>query len=157
MAELVYRQPQEGDAEELDRLLRPLDRQEIIAASGPDTLTTIRTAIERSSSVYTLREPDGTLLCIFGTVPLTMLHTAGSPWMLGTEALSRWPRTLVRVSMRYFRHMLNEFPLLINYVDQRNKPSIRLVKAIGCSVLPAEPYGAEGHPFHPFKLEIGDV
>lgn len=155
MADLVLRPAEPDDAAELEANLRESDRDEIIAASGPDTRATVERSFAASVHAYTYRKTTGELLCSFGVAPFDLLHTAGAPWMLGTPVLDLYPRTLVRVTRRYFDAMLSEFSLLVNHVDARNAPSIRLIRAAGCTIDPPAPFGHAGLPFHRFYKERG--
>jgi len=152
VGDLTFCPPEAGEAEELEANLRPADRAEIIAASGPDTLGIIRGALAISQHAITVREA-GELLCVFGVVEGDLLGRIAIPWMLGTPALDQRARTLIRVTRRYFDAMLDLYPLLVNYADARHVDSLRLVRAAGCTVHPAEPFGFEGRPFHKFTRE----
>lgn len=156
MAEITLRAPEPGDAEALHRDLRDADRAEIIAASGPDTLGTIERGLALSEHAFTVTDDSG-LVCIFGTASRGLMRLHGTPWMLGTPRLRHHTRTLIKVTRRYFDAMVEIYPVLSNYVDARHVESIRLVKACGCTVGPALPFGYEGRPFHLFTRERSHV
>ena len=50
--------------------------------------------------------------------------------------------------------MLATYPLLRNYVDERNTMAIRWLEWLGFEILPVEPFGVEGLPFHPFEMRV---
>jgi len=93
---------------------------------------------------------DSALLFVGGVVPLS--DGIGSPWMLGTNALRRHPVSLTRLAQRYLQRAMQTTPHLINFVDARNTRSIHWLTSLGFSILPAEPYGVEGLPFHRFEM-----
>ena len=158
MDDITLERPCEADALELRLKLRHADLLEVQAASGPRVSETIEKAIEASPSVYTVRaKATGDLLCIFGCVPLDLMQTTGTPWMLGTDLLRRHARSLVRVTRVYFDDMLAHYSLLMNFVDARNAQSIRLIRGVGCEVGNPVPYGVSGKPFRPFWRERDHV
>ena len=157
MVDLAFTRAGKRDAQELFAQMRPADRAETTAASGPDVEATLRAAIGASTYPLACRRADGRLLCMFGVVPLGMLRIYGSPWMLGTPLVATRKRSLVALTRRYFDEMLTEFTLLVNYADARNTASLRLIGAIGCAIDPPAPYGVEGLPFHRFYKGAGHV
>jgi len=145
----TFRPVIEFDAYALDVGLRPADRAELHAASGPDTYGTIREAVERSAWCATA-ESRGNLVAMFGVVEGgTLLDPYGIPWMLATTGVK--PGMLMAHSPRYIGEMLARFPRLRNYVDARNHASIRYLRRLGFSLNPPEPFGVAGLPFHRFE------
>lgn len=131
--------------------LRPSDAHEIIAAAGPDTLGTIRSAISSSSHV-TVAEHGGRLVSIFGLAPVSLVSGIGSPWMLGTPALANLRCPLARIARRYIAEGLAIYPVLSNWVDDRNTESIKLLSWIGFDIGEPEPYGVARLPFRKFEM-----
>lgn len=150
-AELVFTDPTAHDIAELTRCMRPLDRGEVLAARGPDLLGAVASSVAISANSIAVRAPAG-LLAIFGCAPVSLLGNTAAPWMLGTDLLAHHPRTLSRVARRYIHAMREHYPVLVNHVDARNAPAIRLLRWLGFSILPAAPYGVAGLPFHRFEL-----
>jgi hypothetical protein len=155
--DVVISIPEPGDAHELFLGLRHADYREVEAASGPQVGDAVERSVRISSSVYTVREPNGAMLCMFGTAPLGLLAMSGAPWMLGTNLLARHKRSLIKVARAYFDAMLDDYALLINYADARHRQSLMLLRGIGCRIAEAEPFGYAGLPFHRFWKERGDV
>jgi hypothetical protein len=140
-----------ADAAVLERTLRPTDRAEVIAASGPDVLRTLEQSIRLSTDCWAA-EIDGELIALLGVAPVSLLSGIGSIWLLGTPRMTR-VRSLTRFARDYLRLILTtEYPVLMNYVDARNTRSIRWLKRLGFTVHAAEPYGAAGLPFHKFEM-----
>jgi hypothetical protein len=97
---------------------------------------------------WTVENDDGPF-CIFGVAPY--LPETGAPWLLATDTLRQYARGLIKETRAHVQLMHNEFPMLINFVDQRNRDSIGYLRAVGFSVnklIPA--FGHEQRPFYRF-------
>jgi hypothetical protein len=136
--------------------LRPLDLDEVRASRGDgvDVEELLARSVGLSALAWTY-EVDGEPAALFGVVPSA--HGYGVPWLLGTPATTRYPSEFWRHSVPAVRRMTEAFALLANYVDARNRPSIRYLRRLGFTIHPAEPWGVAGRPFHPFTLETGYV
>lgn len=144
------------DADVLEPKLRQGDRDELIAMSGPDVLATLRGTVRASYGRF--REMafavwlDGELIALFGFIPRGAMSDAAHPWLVASDKIDRIPGILTRLSRRYCSRVLAEYPVLFNFVDARNRRSVRWLKRIGFSVRPAEPFGKAGLPFHMFEM-----
>lgn len=72
--------------------------------------------------------------------------------MLGTPALDRHSRVLVKATPYYINRMLDAFPHLINCVHTKNHTSVRWLRRLGFTLHEAIPYGAPGEMFYPFEM-----
>jgi hypothetical protein len=153
---IIIREPEPGDTEALAAFMRQADHDEVVASHGPDVLATLDHALRISTHALTVLDAKGCLACVMGTAPINMAAGIGCPWMLGTYVLDRLPRTLMRVSRRYFDEVARVYPVLENYVDVRNTASIRLLAWLGCSFDEPQPYGVSGLPFMRFELRSGE-
>lgn len=151
MAKVIFRPVESGDVGYIAAHLREADRQEI-AATRPnaDPADVIANAVLRSS--HTWVAANGSPIAIFGVAPVSLLGSIGSPWLLATDEAFKHPRTLVVAGRRYISTMRALYSKLFNYVDARNDKSIRWLRRIGFTVLPAVPYGVEGELFHRFEM-----
>lgn len=150
--EVKTRYLREGDVEHLVANLRQADRDEIEAGTGGSVEDALIESI-KLSSVSLVLEVGGEMGCIFGAAPLTgLLGSIGSPWMLSTGAMDRNPRVLIEWGPLYRDAMLGLYPHLMNYVDARNRRSIRWLKWLGFQFHDARPHGPAGMPFHLFEL-----
>lgn len=141
-----------GDIEKLHADLRPADAAEIEALAGPGrTRATLLQSVEVSTLVWSHYLGDD-LLSVFGVAPLNLLAGEGAVWLMGTRLLERHPSALVRQAPEYISRMRQVFPRLVNAVDARNTKSVRWLRRLGFTLLPARPMGAAGLPFHPFYL-----
>lgn len=152
-----FRPTTSDDLDELARSLRLTDRAELAAAhgAGADPRDVLTASAVTSCEVHTAYADDG-LWCIFGIAPLGGLLTPlAAPWQLGTPTAGRHPAALIRETRRYLAEVKERYPVLVNFVDARNTPSLRYLKAVGF-VIDAEPqpYGVAGLPFHRFHMGL---
>ena len=152
MARVTFRSPRVEDAALLAYTLRPLDYDELVAASGPDVEQTLYDALRVSTHAWAA-DYKGELLALFGFAPYGMLSDIAAPWCIATPALAAVPGMLARSAARYVGNVRLLYPRLVNYVDARNTPSIRWLKAIGFGVSEeAEPFGYAQLPFPRFEM-----
>lgn len=150
---------QEGDIEYIAGNLRLADQQELIASRGQDGsfFQIVAEAVGVSTKAWAMVGEDLRPTAVFGVAPVSLLHRAGSPWLLGTDALFGHARTLVVWGRWYVARMREMYPGgLHNYVDARNVLSVNWLKRIGFTIHPPEPYGVEGQPFHLFTMTKDD-
>lgn len=153
MGSLHFRPATQADVEQVLSDLRPADREEADALLGPGKADeAIRDSLKASIMAWAAEDEDGAVF-IFGLATGSALNAEGAPWMVGTTRTERYPRELVREARPYIARMLTAAPLLANAVDARNSRSIRWLKRIGFTILPAMPLGAAGLPFHPFYMD----
>lgn len=137
--------------------LRPADREEAEALLGPGKVeTAARESLARALLAWTAADAQGVVL-IFGLGVVSILCGQGAPWMVGTARAQRYPRELVCRARPYIARMLEVCPVLCNVVDARNARSIAWLRRVGFTLLPAEPMGLDGEPFHPFYMEARHV
>lgn len=96
---------------------------------------------------------DGSVVCIFGVVPVSILGGRGSPWLIGTDLLERHALIFLRQSRACIAQWSQEYALLSNYVDARNTAAMRYLRWLGFTLAPAAPFGPLGLPFHRFIME----
>ena len=94
---------------------------------------------------------------MFGVAPMSVLGHNGSAWLLATPELAKVARVFVVESRLYVRRMLEVFPVVMNFVDQRNAVSLRWLRWLGARFDEPRAYGALGLPFVPFQMRCGDV
>lgn len=150
---LRFRRATLADAQALVADMRPADRDEITASSGPNLLATVQRAIGETPDCVAC-EFGGRLVSIGGAVPLSLLSGEASPWMLGTSLFQRFPGRLTRAARTYLARMQQTYPHLVNYVDARNVQSVRWLRRLGFEIHPAAPHGVAGLPFHRFERHV---
>lgn len=152
MAKLIVRGLRDGDIETIAAGLRQADRDEIEATTGEtDARPALQLGVDTSTLLWTI-EVDGVAAGLFGTAPVS--ERTAVPWMLGTDALDRIPKPLVRMGRAYVHRMTEKYDTLLNYVDARNLKSIYWLARIGFKVSrDTVPWGVSGLPFHQFWIE----
>jgi hypothetical protein len=132
--------------------MRQADVDEV-AASGKEPYLALADSLNSSIMAWTGLVDDEPV-CVFGVAPLDILSGIGSPWLLGTGFLPRYAMTFLRMNKAYVQKMSELFPHLENYVDARNKLSIRWLKWLGFQFdAQPVPYGIWGTPFYRFWMK----
>ena len=132
-------------------VLRQADREEVKALTGRDPREALVESVERSAAAWA-GLANGELVCLFGVVPVSLVGVTGIPWLLGSDAVTRYGRPFLRRNRTYLREMLREFPVLRNVVDARNTVSIRWLEWLGFTFGAPQPMGVRGLPFIPFTM-----
>lgn len=141
----------EDHVKSLSVRLRKGDIDEVWASSG----LTPEKALYRSwrnSEMCASAVFDGVPVLMFGCSRFSLISRDGCPWMLGSDEIfgrlvgvevAKW-------SKYYVERMMERFTYLENYIDSRQKKSIRWLKWMGFHVEQPESYGFLGLPFHRF-------
>ena len=87
-----------------------------------------------SSSLCLTATVDGRAEAMFGLVVTNALCGEGSPWMLGTDAIYRHPRAMLRRGPRILSAMFDSTPLLENLVAEDNSRAVRFLRRIGFTI-----------------------
>lgn len=146
------REPTREDVDILVANMRPADMAELLATHDCDPHHALLHAISISPHRWAM-DVNGELGFIGGFVPVSLLGGIGSPWLLGTTLLNRYPGALTKVAMHYRDIGLGLYPVLTNYVDARNTKSIRWLRRLGYTIADeATPYGPQRMPFYKFEL-----
>ena len=87
------------------------------AAWGKDPFAALVSGLENSTPCLTFIDPEGNPAGMFGVVPQGRW---GAVWMLGTDAIERWPIKFLKRSKPWVERLNVIFPLLYNVVDERN-------------------------------------
>lgn len=142
----------DGDIDLLRADLRPADAAEIDALAGPGRIDEVLRQSVQTSTVLWSHYLGDQLLSVFGVAPIDLLGGEGAVWLIGTRLLERHPSALVRQAPEYISRMRQTFPRLVNVVDARNVKAMRWLRRLGFVILPAQPTGVAGLPFHPFCM-----
>lgn len=151
MAEIGIISATVAHAADLAPHLREADRLEVEAASGLDPLAELQRSLAMSVEAWT-GTVDGAPACIFGVGLLSLLGGEGSPWLLGSDLVTRHSVAFARRNKAMVRGWSKAFPVLRNFVDVRNVVSVRWLRWLGFKLLPPVPYGVARLPFHPFEM-----
>ena len=129
--------------------MRKADRDEVFAASGKSPVDALEYSLEKSSHAWTATV-DGQPEAMFGVGDLNILAGVVAPWLLGTDAVNENVRDFLRMSRDFTAQLLSRFPVMRNFVDDRNTASIRWLIWLGASM--SEPVDIRGHKFRLFEL-----
>ena len=128
--------------------LRDQDRDEVAAAHGGDPRSSVALSILMSARAFAVLDRQGVPVCLFGAAPHP-LPGVGVAWLLGTDGILPEALPIARASKPYLDELHQRFPLLWNYVDERNTLSIRWLRWMGFKALGVK-QTASGHPFRIF-------
>lgn len=128
---------------------RQEDVAELLAGSGMTPAQVLDYGLRVSAMVYT-GLVDGVPVCVFGVSPASALTGKGCPWMVATPGLEPVARRFALASRGVLEEMLAVFPVLINFVDNRNVKAIRWLGWLGFWVDEPKPHGREGRLFRMF-------
>ena len=156
MASTEIRAARMEDVPGIAARMREADRRELWASSLSTPEDALARSLEHSAMAWTA-EIDGEPEIMFGVAPMSLLGHNGSAWLLATPELVKIARFFVVKSRIYVRRMLEVFPVVINFVDQRNAVSLRWLRWLGARFDAPRPHGALGLPFVPFEMRRGDV
>lgn len=132
--------------------LRDADREEVDASSGMSPQSAVAVSLMMSTQSYAILDRDEVPVALFGATPHP-LPGVGVAWFLGTDGLLREAHSIARQSKDYMDRLSAEYPLLWNYVDERNAVSIRWLKWGGFT-LHGTRYTDEGHAFRIFARTV---
>ena len=121
--------------------LLPDDRKEVTEGHGHDPEDALILSYKNCDSVY-FKVPNGKIAGMAG------VYNNGQIWMLCTPAIYEYPHTFAREAKRYVNNRTEK--LLWNFVDERNKVHIKLLRFLGFKFLRRFPYGPNNLSFIEF-------
>jgi len=134
--------------------LRESDKQEIWASHNKTPEESLKIGLQKSIFCCTVENSNP--IAMFGIVPENILGQEASVWMLATDDLKKIKRRFARNSKVFVHMMLEYYSYLYNFVDDRNKESIKWLKYLGAKFEEPRPYGKEGKPFRFFSFRRED-
>lgn len=137
------------DIERMKDGIRESDRAEIEASHNQTPYEALSYGMRHASFCATVLY-EGNPVAMFGTVP--DMKPAGTVWLLATNDVYKMRYTFLKLSKRFVKLMMGRYPVLFNFVDARNKITIKWLEWIGAKVGPPKPYGIQGLPFHYFEF-----
>jgi len=133
------------DAEYLKDKLKQSDIDEVWASHRYKPERALKESLEKS--IFALTIVNGNPIGMFGIVPQSILGNKASIWFLSSEDLYKIQKRFLRHSKAFIKLMLEYYPYLYNYVDCRNKKTIKWLKYCGAKFSQPRPYGEEGQKF----------
>ena len=142
-----YREATEQDVAELSLKMREADAVEIMASNGLTPLQALTQGFIRSESLSIIHK--GELIGMFGVAKVG--EDIGSPWMLGSDKIPEIKKDLLTQALDWVIKTNKQYPLLVNYVDARNKVAMRWLEYLGFTFVRKIPYHGVGRvPFYEF-------
>ena len=143
---------------ELAETMRTADQAEIWASGHYTPFEGLCASIRLTDDAHT-GLADGQVLCIFGVGKTTLLSPVGHPWMLSSFLVDKHLMAWARGSKGAFKRMTQDSNVLHlkNYVDARYTEAVRWLEWLGFTIHPAEPFGLDQLPFHPFTWDAPNV
>lgn len=131
--------------------VRQADIDEFAAFSG-QTAEQVLTDGLRFSTRCWAGLADGKAFAIFGVAPGSILGGIGVPWLVSTYHVETHQKAFLRRNKPIIREMLDIYPTLENYVDERNHVAKIWLHWMGFCLQPAAPAGLMNMPFHHFTM-----
>lgn len=132
--------------------LRKEDNDECVAMSGIPGDKCLQLGFEISKFCW-ISILQGEPISCFGVVE-SKDKKFGIPWMLATFDFGKHHKVeIFKLTKKYVAIMLEEFGSLANYVDMRNKTSIRWLRRSGFTFEDPIRAGVENRMFHRFWME----
>lgn len=153
-----YRPAAAGDVQIVAPKLRQQDVDEVKASSGLEPLEALQLSCLYSVEVNAIVASDGEVIGLFG-VTKTPDFLVGCPWLLASDRLPEIRKDFLPQSLLWVKRINKQFPVLRNYVDQRNTKAIRWLKYLGFTFVDLiEDYGVGKKPFYEFvRIEAENV
>ena len=132
--------------------LRQADVDELIVASGgKNTWDALKYSVYHSNEwteiCYEVETDE--ILMVFG---LASSEGIGIPWMVASPNITKYTKILMRYAHQTINDMINQFPLLVNFVDSRNTVHIRWLEHMGFQFSGVE-HMIGSIPFKQFHME----
>lgn len=134
--------------------MRQADQEEVFAASGKSPAGALIYSLRKSAHAWTALI-DGRPEVMFGVGDISILGGIGAPWLLGTDAVEEHYVAFIRLSVSFRDQLFTRYPIMRNFVDDRNKASKRWLQWLGARL--SDPVEMRGYAFRLFELRSADV
>ena len=131
MTEVYFVPPSDFMLSGVAQDIEPSDAEELRSSTGVDDIMAILAASRDVSFECYVATIDGRPVAVYGLSMLDHHGTFGCPWAVFTTHMRKYPKLLMRRSQDIVSRWKKMFPFLENYVDTRNKRSIRWLKRLG--------------------------
>jgi hypothetical protein len=125
--------------------LRQADVAEIWASTGLSPAFAVSYSIAHSKDAWAVLL-DGKPQAVFGVGNFGV--NSGVPWLVATDEIEKHPVRFYRMSKPMIAILRHKYEHLVNWVDARNKLSLRWLKWAGFTIDDPEPWGIYGLMFH---------
>lgn len=140
-----------GDALELVEYMRPEDKEECMALVDGDLAMHLMASVHNCSRCFTVRDPEGKLILMFGVATYPTEQRTGVVWLLGTTLMEKYSYDFIRQSKFWLNELFgNHYDLLCNVVYHKNELHIRWLKWLGFKFIRKVAIGKKGEHFIEF-------
>jgi|SRR5579859_6373239 len=143
----------DADAVLLAPRMRAADAAEVWASAHMDPLDGLRHSIAASTVAYTWII-EGVPGCVYGVSSYWSVGGSGNPWLLTSDLVDRHRMTFLRHYRAYLVEIQAVWPVLETWVDARHQVCLRWLAWLGFEIGEPVPFGMDGLPFVPVKLEV---
>lgn len=150
MVDVVIRPATAADVADLAPRMRQADRNEVWASHRNLPDEALARSLRHSTHAWA-GLADGRLVCLWGVCPASLISRVGVPWLLGSDEVETHQVAFLRRSRPALAEMLETYTVLTNWVDARNRVSMRWLRWLGFTLFPAQPFGPDRLPFHRFE------
>ena len=155
--EWIVRRATEEDVKNIAPRLRQIDKDELHASCGEDPEAILLESLAMPSLGTWVGVYKGQPEIIFGCV-YTADPNLGVPWMVGTDALKDSPREFLNKCKLWVQGFSKHFPLLKNFVSEKNTLHIKWLKWCGFKFTHLHPeYGVGKEPFWEFEMKQKEI
>lgn len=148
---LTPRPARYGDVLSIGLRLREEDKDELIAASGMKPIDALEHSFAATVNPYVGVDEEDKPVCMGGVVPFPGCPLRGVVWAVAATDVENHKVSFLRRSVPWVRLWQQQFPILTNAVDERNKVHIEWLKWLGFVFIARHPeYGFERRPFLEF-------
>lgn len=138
------------DIAHLANNIRECDKQEVLAMSGVTPTKAFLQGYNHSDTPYVV-EWRGKAIAMFGVSG--QKGKTGIPWMLATNDIKGVRKQFIRGCKPYLDAMHTDYPILTNYVWEKNTLHIAWLKWLGFKFADHLPLGRNGEMFIHFYKE----
>jgi hypothetical protein len=143
-----------ADARRLAAVLRETDRRELRVTNKEPFYVILENAI-MVSTVALSGSYNGQVCALFGCAPIHGPH--GSIWLLASEDIYKFRKEFMKLSRTYVEVFHNFYPLLGNWVDDRNRTSQAWLRRLGFKAVDHCKRGDDRTPFTYYLSERHNV
>ncbi len=137
--------------------LRREDVEEIRAMNGHKPIDALMGAFKApNSKVYTIVNGNE-IIGMFGVSDCVNGTNYGVPWMLTSSSIKSISKEFLRECRTWVDHLGEKYPVLYNFVHDKNKTAMRWLQWCGFDVKFQKPYGVKKENFYLFTKELNNV
>lgn len=130
--------------------MREADVLEVRASAGCTPVEALVRSMMASENAWCVTV-EGRPEILFGVVRLSLFPSAGCPWLLGTDVITRRPHLFFALGNEVIALLGAKYSMLRNAVDDRNEAAKRWLRRMGFTLHEPRPMGWEGRPFRLFE------